>query len=60
MCLWDGARPGRRGRRELEEGDGVREPDRKASAGRGVREDLLIQCGLAAFLIFVAKLQDSI
>jgi hypothetical protein len=36
MCMWDGARPGLRGRRE------GREPDRKESSGGGVRDDLLI------------------
>ena len=40
--MWDGARPGLRGRREGSEGYGAREPDRKESSGRVVRDDLLL------------------
>jgi hypothetical protein len=39
--MWDGARPGLRGRREGRDPE-VREPDRKESSGRGVRDDLLL------------------
>ena len=40
--MWDGARPGPRGRREGRETGRVREPDRKENSGRGVRDDLLL------------------
>ena len=42
MCMWNGARPGLRSRREERDRDGVRESDRKECSGRGVRDDLLI------------------
>ena len=42
------------------EGYGVREPDRKESSGRGVRDELLLVAWQPFLFSFVAKLQDSI
>ena len=60
----DCARPGLRGRREGEsEGKDTAWgslTERRLRGGGPARDDLLIVSGLAAFLIVVAKLQDSV